>query len=77
MLKLGSAEIRVFGNGGKIYAAPNLIYHYVTVHGYKTPDEFVSALKEGPLPGSKEYFDRLHSLGLRCSKTLMDMQPSR
>ena len=29
-LKLGSAEIRVFSSEGKIFAAPDLIYHYVT-----------------------------------------------
>jgi len=26
---LGSAEVRVKGQDGKVYAAPNLIYHYV------------------------------------------------
>jgi hypothetical protein len=44
MLSLGSAEIRVPGSGGRIYAAPDLIYHYVEAHGYRPPDEFVEAV---------------------------------
>ena len=38
---LGFSEIRVFGADGKVYAAPNLIYHYVTEHGYRPPEEFI------------------------------------
>jgi hypothetical protein len=53
--KLGDAEIRVLGENGKIYAAPNLIYHYITVHGYQPPDEFVQAVLKGPNPGSEVY----------------------
>jgi hypothetical protein len=41
---LGSAEITVKGKDGKIYAAPNLIYHYVAAHDYDPPQEFVEAL---------------------------------
>jgi hypothetical protein len=41
---LGSAEIRVEGKGGKIYAAPDLIYHYVAEHDYAPPEEFVGAV---------------------------------
>jgi hypothetical protein len=26
------------------YAAPNLIYHYVTTHGYRPPDAFIEAV---------------------------------
>jgi hypothetical protein len=48
-LLLGSAEIRVPGNNGKIYAAPNLIYHYVADHSYRPPDEFVDALMTEPI----------------------------
>ncbi len=56
---LGSAEIRVFPEDGMIYAAPNLIYHYVSVHHYKPPDEFIRALNNGPRPTSPEYAERL------------------
>ncbi len=41
---LGSAEIRVVGEE-EIYAAPDLVYHYVTAHNYLLPQEFVAALK--------------------------------
>jgi hypothetical protein len=51
---LGDAEIRVVGKG-KVYAAPTLIFHYVTAHKYRPPDEFIQAVLEGPLPGSPEY----------------------
>jgi hypothetical protein len=63
-LLLGSAEIRVFGKGELIYAAPNLIYHYVSVHCYKPPEEFLQALEEGPSPPGSEYFKRLTNLNL-------------
>lgn len=51
---LGSAEIRVVYQGN-IYAAPDLIYHYVIEHQYRPPDEFIEAVLEGPLPGSPKY----------------------
>jgi hypothetical protein len=44
ILNLGSAEIRVIGESGKVYASPNLIYHYVVRHHYRPPEEFVSAV---------------------------------
>ncbi len=40
---LGSAEIRVYGQD-KVYAAPNLIYHYVVAHHYLPPSEFIEAV---------------------------------
>lgn len=52
-----------------IYAAPNLIYHYVRTHHYKPPDEFLRALKEGPRPPGREYFDRLADLRLEWNRT--------
>jgi hypothetical protein len=39
----GSAEIRVI-NGSQAYAAPALIHHYVTVHRYRPPVEFIAAV---------------------------------
>lgn len=45
---LGSAEIRVTGEHGEIYAAPDLIYHYVADHHYKAPDAFVCAVLLAP-----------------------------
>lgn len=40
----GNGEIHIPTRDGKIYIAPVLIYHYIKVHGYKPPDEFISAV---------------------------------
>src|ERR1044071_8695229 len=62
-IRLGHAEIYVFGEDGKIYVAPNLIYHYVTVHHYKPPAEFLRALKRSPSPPGPEYLACLEAIG--------------
>lgn len=64
MRLLGSAEIRVFSDTDAIYAAPDLLFHYMAVHLYKPPDQFISALTAGPHPFSKAYLDRLTAVGL-------------
>ena len=46
MRRLGSAEIRVEGPGGKVYAAPDMVLHYVTDARYLPPPEFVCAVCE-------------------------------
>jgi|YNPNPStandDraft_1061719.scaffolds.fasta_scaffold37064_2 hypothetical protein len=51
---LGAAEIRVIYRN-RVYAAPDLIYHYVVEHQYCPPEEFIEAVLQGPLPGSTEY----------------------
>lgn len=51
---LGTAEIRVFGADGKVYAAPTLIYHYVVDHGYLPPAEFIQAVLMGVPPNTPE-----------------------
>ena len=61
-ISLGHAEIYVFGEEGKVYVAPTLIFHYVTVHQYKPPIEFVQALKNGPVPPGPEYLARLKAI---------------
>ena len=68
-LLLGTSEIRVLSEDGTIYAAPTLIYHYICDHHYKAPDVFVRALKQGPRPGSDQYFRRLEELGLEWNRT--------
>jgi hypothetical protein len=62
-LLLGSAEIRSFSNRGPIFAAPNLVYHYVEAHHYCPPSEFVDSLSESPCPPEPEYLSRLAKLG--------------
>jgi hypothetical protein len=42
--RLGSGEIRVPGKNGIVYAAPNLIYHYVKDCHYQPPQEFIDAV---------------------------------
>jgi len=69
-LLLGSAEIRVAGIQGRLFAAPNLIYHYVVSHSYSPPAEFVQAVLTGPCPPEDGYFDLLSKLGLAWSETL-------
>jgi hypothetical protein len=64
-LFLGSAEIRVFGSDELIYAAPTLIYHYISIHHYKPPEEFLRALKESPKPPDPVYLRRLKKLNLQ------------
>lgn len=41
---LGSAEIHVPGVDGIVYAAPNLVFHYVVRHHYRPPAAFVRAV---------------------------------
>jgi hypothetical protein len=50
---LGSGEIRVIGAKGIIYAAPNMLYHYVVDHHYRPPDAFISAVRSSRLPDSQ------------------------
>jgi hypothetical protein len=68
-LLLGSAEIRVISRAGSVYAAPNLVYHYVQAHQYRPPMEFIDAVLEGLTPGSNAYFDRLSELGWSWTPT--------
>jgi hypothetical protein len=42
----GNGEIHVRSAAGKVYSAPVLIIHYVEVHGYCPPREFVDAVLE-------------------------------
>lgn len=50
----GFSEARVIGTQ-VIYVVPDMIYHYITRHGYKPPDDFIDAVFTSPLPRTKEY----------------------
>ncbi len=63
-LRFGSAEIRVLGLNGIIYAAPNLVFHYVRDHGYLPPQSFVDAVLAEPGPETESYYKQLKALGL-------------
>ena len=50
--RLGSADSLFCGRDGTLYYTPNLIYHYVTAHGYLPAQEFREAVLAGlELPG--------------------------
>jgi hypothetical protein len=57
--------MRVFGVNGDVFAAPNLIYHYVSDHRYRPPHEFIQAVEGGPQPTSEEYRKALDCVGVR------------
>ena len=69
-LLLGTSEILVFAaNGGAIFSAPTLIFHYVQIHNYQPPIEFRRAVLEGPSPPREEYFQILARAGLEWKWT--------
>lgn len=74
---LGLAEIRVAAVQGQLYAAPNLIYHYVVIHNYSPPVEFVRAVLAGPCPPEDRYFELLSKLGLTWTDTLVPEKGSK
>jgi hypothetical protein len=41
---LGNGEVRVIGQDRVIYSAPTLIVHYVAVHNYLPPTDFIEAV---------------------------------
>jgi hypothetical protein len=44
-LHLGMSEIRVPSAPGSVFAAPTLVWHYVTAHRYRPPAGFVAAVE--------------------------------
>jgi len=63
VIKLGYAEMDVFAEDGRVYHAPNLIYHYVLDHEYRPPEPFVQAVLTSPLPNTEQYKSILTKLG--------------
>lgn len=57
----GRGEIHVYGEDGTLYIAPTLIVHYVGVHQYLPPQEFIDAVLQSckPFPDSYDKSDRL------------------
>ena len=41
--------------GNLLYVFPEMLAHYVDVHHYTPPGEFLQALQQAPLPGTTEY----------------------
>lgn len=44
-VSLGMGEIHVASVDGTIFAAPSLVVHYITAHGYRPPDMFIDAVR--------------------------------
>jgi hypothetical protein len=42
-----------------VYVAPELILHYIEAHGYRPPDEFITAVIACPEQGSETYRERM------------------
>jgi len=49
-----SAELRVRGNDGRVYASPEMLIHYVAAHSYLPPPAFVDAVMRTDLRVSNE-----------------------
>jgi hypothetical protein len=65
-LALGASEIWIPTQNNIIYAAPNMLHHYITAHKYKPPQEFLDAVLDVVFPPDwgeewvwKEAFKRL------------------
>lgn len=58
VFKAGYSELRVFGKENIIYAAPNLIFHYIIGHRYCPPQEFIDAVLSSPFPETQEYKEK-------------------
>ncbi len=52
-LILGRAEIRVAGLDGVVFAAPDMVIHYVVDHGYRQPEEFIDPLAVRVTPATE------------------------
>ena len=46
-----------------IYVSPEGILHYIELHSYKPPEEYMSAVKNCPRMNSPEYFESLKEIG--------------
>lgn len=51
---LGSAEIRILGDED-IYAAPDLILHFITDHHYRPPQQFIDVVRKSVGVDSAEH----------------------
>ena len=58
LIKLGSGELRIVSwSSGAIYAAPDMIIHYIESHHYLPCDDFISAIQHDLNYHFKEYVD--------------------
>uniref|UniRef100_UPI0040560A9C DUF7919 family protein n=1 Tax=Acetatifactor sp. TaxID=1872090 RepID=UPI0040560A9C len=67
--QLGKSEIRVMNKQkDRIYAAPELILHYIMNHKYLPPQEFIDAVMTGPKPDSEEFCEMIRETFVNVRK---------
>lgn len=52
---LGTRNLFIPNGEGQLYVIPSLALHYIIDHGYRPPEEFLSALSSCPHPQSWDY----------------------
>jgi len=57
-----SSEIWICSKEGQIYSTPRMISHYIEVHGYQPPQEFLDAVKFGYTYDEPEFKNAMESL---------------
>jgi len=60
----GSSNVWIPGDG-VLYVAPELVVHYIEAHGYKPPDEFITATLECPEQHSEAYRNQMRQFPAR------------
>jgi hypothetical protein len=60
-----------------VYVSPGGVGHYVEVHSYRPPQEYVDAVVSCPAYGSDEYCDALRTANLGQSVPLLTQEEDR
>jgi len=67
----GSRNIWISGDG-VVYVAPELVLHYIEVHGYRPPDAFITAVIDCPEQSSAQYLARMREFPAWWAEELSD-----
>ncbi|MDP3508647.1 MAG: hypothetical protein Q8T09_11695 [Candidatus Melainabacteria bacterium] len=59
----GVKNLWIPGANGCLYVAPEMIIHYIQVHSYKPPEEFVQAALAAPAQKSPQYWQMMAPFG--------------
>ena len=57
-IDVGASNLFIPGPA-QVYISPSMIFHYITRHQYRPPDDFCEAVLRSPAIGSREYFEAL------------------
>lgn len=55
-----SYEIHICSKEGQVYVAPRMIIHYMKVHNYLPPQEYIDAVINGYTTNDAEYGNAIH-----------------